>query len=576
MPAGPVTLRWSPEALPPQWRDALVGPGAPFELREEDVLGVPCAMFAQRPRSLRAVLQAAVERFGDLPYLAFPERTLTFAEVAGGAARVARLLGDDHGVGKGDRVAIAAANSLPYALAWWATACAGAIGVGLNGWWAGPELEHGIRLTAPKVVLADARRRERLAAGGIAVEAPLIDLADLVDLADLAGAEAPGGAAGGAADPPALPDVGIDEDDPVVILFTSGTTGRPKGALLSHRNVVHAGLAAGLGGAIGALGSTSLPPPGQAASICASPFFHVSGALPLVIGPFFGSKLVFAPPGPWDETTHLELTERHRVTAWSGVPAQIWRLLQHPDLGSYDLSSLRTVGGGGAMFPPELLRLVRECLPGVRMGTGYGMSETFGSGTRLGGAVADAHPGSVGTAEPGNEVQVREADGTPLGEGGVGEVCIRSASVFLGYWGDPAATAAALDDRRWYRTGDFGRIEGGVLHLESRMRDLIIRGGENVYPIEVENRLAEHPGIADACVVGVDHAVLGQEVVAVVVPRPGAALDADQVRAWVAGALAGFKVPAHVVFRERLPYTLTGKLLKHEVEAEVAARLAPG
>ena len=270
--------------------------------------------------------------------------------------------------------------------------------------------------------------------------------------------------------------------------------------------------------------------------------------------------------------TWLELTARHNVTQWSGVPTQFWRLLRHPDIGSYDISSVLSVGSGGAVFPPELVRELRSRFPRIRLGNGYGMSETVGLGTLTGGDQFVAVPESVGPAQPTVEVQIRDSRGSVLPEGETGEICLRSPSVFLGYWNDPAATAAALDEHRWYRTGDFGRIADGLLFLESRRRDLILRGGENIYPIEIENRLIEHPDIDEAAVIGVDHPELGQEPKAFVVPRPGADLTEEQVRAWCAAALAAFKVPASVEFRTALPYTETGKLMKQELERQERAR----
>jgi len=550
-------LSWDVGKVPEDRRGALVGRGAPFEVTEELVLGVPTPVFARRAPNLRALLASAAESKGELPYLVFPERTLTFADVAAAAGRVAEVLATEHGVAKGDRVAFAGANIAPYAVAWWATVSLGAIVSSLNGWWTPAELRHGVDLTTPTVVFADERRLERLVAAELPSDVRLVPFAALEPFLDATGGT--------------LPSVPIAEDDPLLVLFTSGTTGRPKAAVLSHRNMVHCAMSAALGGAL------TTPPvdglPAQGAVIQTGPFFHVSGALPLASAPLHGTKMVFAPPGPWNETTHLELTERHRITSWSGVPTNYWRLLESPDFDHFDVSSVRTIGSGGAVFPPELIRLARSRIPGVRVTNGYGMSETVGSGTRLNGDLPERAPASVGAVEPTCFVETRDPEGKPLPDGEVGEICIRGACVFLGYWDNPDATAAALDDERWYRTGDYGRIEDGLLYLESRMRDLVIRGGENIYPIEIENRLIEHPDITDVCVVGVEHKVLGQEVVAVVVRRPGSPLDEAGVRAWAAEALAAFKVPAHVLFRTALPYTQTGKVLKHEVEADAASTL---
>ena len=287
-----------------------------------------------------------------------------------------------------------------------------------------------------------------------------------------------------------------------------------------------------------------------------------------------GTKVVFPPVGPWDELTHLRLTEEHGIATWGGVPAQFWRMLEHPRFDEFDTSSVGVIGGGGAVFSPELFRLMAQKVPTARVGAGYGMSETFGSGARLGGVTLETHPASVGLIEPLCEIEIRDPAGQALPDGEVGEICIRGASVFLGYWGDAEASAASLDAARWYLTGDYGRFSDGVLQLESRMRDLIIRAGENIYPIEIENRLIEHPDIAEACVIGVPHHQLGQEVAAVVVVRPSGAVDAAAVTSWAAETLAGFKVPAHVIFRPELPYNVTGKVLKSEVERDIEGWLA--
>lgn len=550
---------------PPAGVDTLVGPGGPFEIAVEDVLGVPCKVFAVRAPNLREVLVQKTAQHGDLPNLVFPDITLSFVDVQASAARVAKWLAD-HGVRKGDRVAFAAANVAPYAVGWWATLISGAVVSSLNGWWTPAELLHGIELSAPTVVLADGPRLARLAEAGLPDDVQVHDLAELMPLLGPPRAD----------DPP-LPDVDIDEDDPAVLLFTSGTTGRPKAATLSHRNFVHFPSAVLLSGAIGAVlappASPPTSPPKQPSSIMVGPLFHVSGVVPLITGHYTGSKLVFPPVGAWSETTHLQLTQEHAVGAWSAVPTQFWRLLEHPDFDSYDTSSVVTVGGGGAVYSPELLRLMARKLPQAKLGVGYGMSETLGSGSRLGGVTMDSHPASVGTVEAMCEIEIRDEDGNVVPDGEVGEINIRGAVVFLGYWDNPEASAKVLDGRRWYATGDYGRMVDGVLFLESRMRDMIIRGGENIYPIEIEHRLEEHPDVAEVAVVGVPHHQLGQEVAAVIVRKPDATVTEQDVRDWVAAALAKYKVPTHVVFRDDLPYNATGKVLKHILEADIVADL---
>jgi acyl-CoA synthetase (AMP-forming)/AMP-acid ligase II len=296
--------------------------------------------------------------------------------------------------------------------------------------------------------------------------------------------------------------------------------------------------------------------------------FHVGGLnCQLVMATATGAQLIYPPPGRWREDQHLQYSEAYRATNWSLVPTQLWRLLDWPDLASYNLTSVRGVGGGSAVWAPELLRRLEETLPWARpgLGLGYGMTETNGLGTSLRVPETYEHPDSTGEASPGVEVQVRDpGTGEVLTAGIVGEICLRTPAGFLGYWDNPAATDAALDAERWYHTGDYGHITDGLLYLEGRRRDLIIRGGENIYPVEIENRLLEHPAVAEVAVIGVDHPTLGQEVKALIVTR--SPVTADEVRAWVAATLASFKVPTHVEFGDSLPHNPVGKVMKHLLE----------
>jgi acyl-CoA synthetase (AMP-forming)/AMP-acid ligase II len=558
-------LRWqSPAFLPPAARDALLGRQAPYELVTEPVLGHDHVVFAQRPRSLRQMLDAQAAGNPDLPFLISPGRQWTYREAIADIDATAVLLGERYGVAAGDRVAIVAANHAEYAILMWAVVSLGAIVTSLNGWWTTPELEYGIDVTTPALIAGDERRLARLAGGCARYAAPVRLLDELQrEAREFRGAGPPTAA--------------ITEDSPAVILFTSGTTGRPKGATLSHRNIVNFAMVSRLSAAMATVSATGAAPVTTGPSprscfIVSSPMFHVSGLVAVLINAAaFPATLVFPAPGPWDPLTWLQLTAKHKVTGWSGVPAQFWRLLRHPGIDAYDLSSLRTAGGGGAVFQPELVRALHGRFPQVRLGNGYGMSETVGLGTLTGGDLFVTVPESVGPAQPTVEVEIRDTRDAVLPEGETGEIFLRTPSVFLGYWNDPAATRAVLDDDRWYRTGDFGRIAGGLLFLDGRRSDLILRGGENIYPIEIENRLIEHPDIDEAAVTGIDHPELGQEPAAFVVRRPGSGLTAGQVRDWCASALAPFKVPAAVRFRTSLPCTETGKVIKHELEREEKA-----
>ncbi len=557
---GRAFLHWAEDQLlPDPVRAALVGPGAPFELVKGDVLGAEMEVFARRPRSMRQVLDLAPDRFGDQPFLIFPDRTYTYRSFGGQVAAMAAMLADRYGVEPGDRVAIAAANVPGHAVTAWAAVAMGAVAVELNGWWTGPEMLHGIELSRPKVIFGDRRRLDRIPSGS--VDVPMVCFEDDFDRLVAQGE--------GRALPPDI----VGEDDPLCILFTSGTTGRPKGAVLSHRCHVHMMMQAALQGQVGA----ALDPPADrgpspllACSIGVSPMFHISGfSVALIGGVMLGSTIAYPPPGRWDPEVHLEMTERFGATAWSLVPTQLWRLLEHPRFAEFDLSSLRRVGGGGSTFAPELWKQVSQHLPSLeRMATGYGMTETCGAGTHQDGRAAVEHPDAVGAPVPGYSISVRDPEGQIVAVGEAGEIWLRGPSNFLGYWDNPDATSAAIGPDRWYRTREVGHISDGLLFLDGRGSDLIIRGGENVYPIEIENRLVEHPDIAEAAVIGVPDKVMGEEIKAVVVLHPGTSLDLDALRDWVGANLAAFKVPSQLEIRPELPHNAAGKVIKHLLRAD--------
>jgi acyl-CoA synthetase (AMP-forming)/AMP-acid ligase II len=538
----------------------LTAPGAPFEMVEEDVLGERMSVFKNRHRSLRDLL-ASTTQFADKEYVYFDDgRRLTFAEHLDVVGSVAAALRERHGIEKGDRVAILGANSLEWLLTLWGTVSLGAVAVAMNGWWQEDEIRYGLDLTRPELLVADQKRLERIAGGRDGLGIPVVVMETEFDaLRD----HAPGAP---------LPTTPIDEDDAAVVMFTSGTTGRPKGAISTHRNLLSFLQMSFFSGARDAMTKPApATPPPPTVSICSSPMFHVSGLQSAILaGAASGGKFVWT-TGRFDPKKVLDLAVQEGATRLGGITTQLWRIIEHPDFEQYDLSRVTSSGGGGSVFSPELQRTVREKIPTAAnsFSVGYGSTETGGLATMATNDMLVAHPDCVGRALPTSAVGIFDDDGTPLPDGEVGHVCIRGPNVTPGYWDNPKATEDAFFPGRWLKSGDFGYLRDGLLYLATRARDMIIRGGENIYPIEIENRLDEHPDIAEAAVVGVDHRTLGQEVKAIVVARPGATIDADEVRSFVGETLAYYKVPTYVEVRdEPLPRNATGKVMKHVLLGE--------
>jgi len=530
----------------------LLGPGGPFEVCEETVLGERMQVFKNRKHSLREIL-ADSAGFGDAEYMIYEERRIGFDEHLAQVASVAQALAELHGVGPGDRVAILGANSPEWVETFWATTALGAIAVGLNGWWAQDEILYGLEDCEPRVLIGDRKRLARL--DGAVSPVPIIEMES--DFAKL----------GGHASGVGLPTCGIDEDDPAVILYTSGTTGRPKGAVHTHRNVVGLidlqrfhGLRTFMQAA--ATSETSAGPP---CILNTTPLFHVSGLYTGAVTALAnGIKTVWT-AGRFDPVGVMRLIEREGVTNWGPMGTMAYRVVTHPDLGKHDLSSIRGVGSGGAPMSTELQQRIREAFPAARasMGFGYGLTESTALATMAFGDDLEKHPASVGRPLPTIQVEIRDDAGKPLPEGVDGEVCIRGPLNMREYWRRPEATREMLVSGGWLRSGDIGHMDDGRLFINSRARDLILRGAENIYPVEIEHRLEAHPDVEEAAVVGVDHEELGQEVKAIVVPSAGATLDIEVLATWVADRLAYFKVPAYwEIRRESLPRNAAGKVLK--------------
>jgi long-chain acyl-CoA synthetase len=379
--------------------------------------------------------------------------------------------------------------------------------------------------------------------------------------------------------PGSRPAVAVQPDDPATIFYTSGTASHPKGVLGTHRNICANVISLQFVAARAAMragGPTFRAQQGPPVVLVPVPLFHATGCHSnLVAQAWIGGTVVLM--RKWDPQVALELIERERVTAVSGVPTMVWDLVNEPSIERRDLSSLRSLGGGGAAAPPEILRRVRAVLPGRGGGTGYGMTESSSLTTSIGGADYVARPTSVGVPVPICDVRIVDESGTDVPIGEVGEIWIKGPTVVPGYWRRPEETARTFTGG-WLHSGDLGRLDGeGFLYIVDRAKDMVIRGGENISSIEVEAALFEHPAVLEAAVFPVPHPALGEEVGAVVRLRPGARVSIEELRAHTAGLLAPFKVPAHIWLTDQpFPRGATGKMQKRELKAAYTSSRTPG
>jgi long-chain acyl-CoA synthetase len=561
---------------------AVTAPGQRFETDRVEIDGRPTTVFRHAPGSLRDVFASARTR-GDRDFLVYEDERWSFDEVMRQVDALGHLLVHEYGVGVGDRVAIAMRNYPEWIVSFAAVTSVGGIAVAVNAWWTADELDYALGDSAPTVVIADRERVERALDGcherGIRLLAVRWGDGRPPDGVDRWEDVLPLG------EP--LPDQAPGPEDDATILYTSGTTGRPKGAVSTHRAVVQALMGFGCRTAIErarqapSVEAAAVPPPAAADASDASaaaatptlilvvPLFHVTGLIPVMLGCFSsGVKLVIM--YRWDPVRALELIERERVTSFVGVPTQSWDMLESPRFAEFDTSSLVSVGGGGAPMPPQMVARVEKTFSRGRPSIGYGMTETNAYGPGHSGDDLVHHPLSTGRGTPILQVEVRDEDGNALPPGGVGEIWFGGPHLIRGYWNRPDATAETIVDG-WLRTGDLGRIdEEGFVYVQDRLKDIILRGGENVYCGEVESALYEHPGVHEAAVFGVPHERLGEEVAAAVVPKPGAAVTADDLATFVRGRLAGFKVPSRWLLADApLPRNAAGKVLKRSLRDEV-------
>ena len=561
----------------------MTAPGAKFELEERVINGVRLRVYKHAPLTLRDVILNS-KQWDFREYLVFEDERVTYAAHYKAVAHLARRLREDFGVQKGDRVAVVMRNYPQWAVGFWAALAIGAIATPLNSWWTGEELEYGLADSGAKVAIVDPEKLERIrdhlpkltqlktvlvARGGDDEADPrIVSLEKLI---------------GSAKAWASLPDADIlaaevGPDDDATIMYTSGTTGKPKGALATHRAII-SNVFNGMACQARHFVRQGQSPPVRdplndppRIPLLAIPFFHATGAFSNLVPVIMNADKIVT-MYKWDPGEALEIIARERVTMIGGVPAIAWQVLEHPDRDKFDLSSIQFVAYGGAPSAPELVATIKRRFPDGLASNGWGMTETCAASCVNFGKDYEVRPDSCGAPAPAMDFKIVGANGETLGPNQVGELWVKGPNNCKAYWNKPEATAKTFIDG-WVVTGDIGRMdEEGFVFLLDRAKDMLIRGGENIYCIEVESALYDHPAIMDAAVVGIPHKVLGEEVGAVVQVKPDMEVTADELRRFTAQKIAAFKVPVEVqIQRDPLPRNANGKIMKSELRGRFTPR----
>jgi long-chain acyl-CoA synthetase len=548
---------------------AMTAPGEMFEIRETEIKGKPFRVWANAPGTMRDVWLSS-QQFADREYLVYQDERMTYAEAHDQVARIANWM-VDNGIQQHDRVAIAMRNYPEWMLAYWAIACIGAVPVGVNAWWVAEELKYGLEDSDVKLLVCD---RERLARFE-----EIRDAFPEMTVVTVRDEDSPAWATSWQETlqaEPALPEVNIAPGDDACIFYTSGTTGYPKGAQLTHYGCTN-NIITTLFGNVSQLiaGATAMgeepvnpfaPDAPQSSAILATPLFHVTAnncvAQALTAS---GGKLVHT--YKWDTAEVLRIIEEEKITNFSGVPTMCREIIMHPDFAQCDSSSLVVLGGGGAPVQPDLVEKIDEIGGGTQPAQGYGLTEVCGLFAGSCGVYLKDKPASAGRIAPIFDVKSVDAKGEELPAGETGEICIKGVQVIKGYLNKPEATAETIVDG-WLHTGDIGYVdEKDFVFLVDRAKDMVLRGGENVYSSEVEAAVYKHPEVAECAVFSVPDERLGEEVGAAIFLAPGSDANADGIREFCKDKLAAFKIPRYIwIVENPLPRTATGKFVKRELQ----------
>ena len=552
------------KALRETW-DSLISPGEQFEITEIKVRGETIKAYANAPPSLREVWQASAQ-FADRDYLVYQDERWTYADAHRDVAAIAAWF-KTQGITSGDRVALALRNYPEWLLCYWAAVSQGITVVGMNAWWIGEEMRFALDDSTPKLLICDQERLDRFnEIRADFAEMPVVgvrtnDGEDVQPFSVMTNTASE------------LPDASFDPDTDACIFYTSGTTGRPKGAQLTHRGCVNnimnlAFAGAAFGAATAIHNGVALPDPADApigSALVTTPLFHVTANNCLTHGTTLtGGKLVHM--YRWDAEEALKIIEIEKITNMTGVPVMSRELIGHPDFDKYDTSTLLSVGGGGAQLQPDLVAKIDKAVKTARPSTGYGMTETCGIITSISGDFFLDKPDSCGPAMPNFSAKCIDANGNDVPQGQVGELLVKGAPVIKGYLNREQATEESITNG-WLHTGDVARIdEHGFIFIVDRVKDIVLRGGENIYCAEVESVIFDQEGVAECSVFGVEDDRLGEEVGVAIVTKDGSGLTADAIRAHALANMSKPKVPRYIwMLTESLPRNANGKFLKREL-----------
>ena len=546
-----------------------------FELQKKTIRGNEYNVFVNVPQNLYEYFQFALIH-GEWEFLAYEDESYKYQEVLNNAAGLAHVLVNKYGLKKGDAVAFSMRNYPEWIYSYIAVTSLGCVAVPLNSWWQGEELDYGITHSEAKVFIGDDERLQRLE--GLVENTPRISVrcqsntfTNTVAFEELVKPKE------------SFPQVEIDPEDDASIMYTSGSTGYPKGVVTTHRSIINTPVAwaflATMASQLESDGGETFVQAESPCTLAAVPLFHVTGSHSnFLLSLVSATRIVLM--YKWDPLKAIQLIEKYRVTSFSGVPTMTQDIITaseaNPDT---DVSSLVSLGGGGAARPPEQIKSQEKNHPTKIAGVGYGLTETNAAGTNASGKLLYDKPDTAGFPTPLiHELKIIDEEGKEVSTGETGEVCIKSASNFRCYLKNEEATTDALDSKGWFRSGDVGCLdEDGFLYIKDRIKDIVIRGGENIACLEIEAILSEHPAVLEASVFGVPDERLGENLATRIALKPGKTATETEISSFLEEKIAKFKIPSYVWFQqEELPRIASGKTAKKQMREEAIKELGLG